>query len=60
MIIDVPVDARVTADVYTDNTISLIVEVEVSNNVQRLEHGNLLAIHRAAQGRHNDEPIPRK
>ena len=36
MIIDVPVDARGTADVYIDNTIALTVDVEDSNNVQRL------------------------
>ena len=49
MIIDVLVDARRIADVYIDDTISLTVDVEDSNNVQRLEQANLLEIHFSAQ-----------
>ena len=45
LIIDVPVDARGTSDVYIDNTITLTVDVEDSNNVQRLEQATVLAIH---------------
>ena len=60
LIIDVPVDARGTADVNIDDTISLTVDVEDSNNVQRLEQATLLAIHCAAQEKHNDERIPRE
>ena len=51
LIIDVPVDARGTADVYIDDTISPTVDVEDSNNVQRLEQATLLAIHCAARGK---------
>ena len=58
LIIDVLVDARGTADVYIDDTIALTVDVEDSNNVQRLKQATLLAIHCAAQEKHNDEPIP--
>ena len=58
LIIDVPVDARGTADVYIDDTISLTVDIEDSNNVQRLMQATLLATHFAAQEKHNDEPIP--
>ena len=45
LIIDVPVDARGTADVYIDDTIALTLEAEDSNNVHRLEQAILLAIH---------------
>ena len=48
MIIDVPVDARGTADVYIDNTISLTVDVEDSNNAQWIKQATLLDIHYAA------------
>ena len=60
LIIDVPVDARGTADVYIDDTISLTVDVEDSNNVQCLEQTTLLDIHCSAQEKHNNEPIPRE
>ena len=58
--VDVPVDARGTADVYIDDTIALTVDVEDSNNVQRLEQATLLAIQCAAREKHKDEPIPRE
>ena len=45
LIIDVPLDARGTSNVYIDDTISLTVDVEDSNNVQRLEQANLLDIY---------------
>ena len=60
LIIDVPVGARCTADVYIDNKIVLTVDVKDSNNAQRIEQATLLSIHCAAQGKHNDEPIPRE
>ena len=54
------VDARGTADVYIDNTIFLTVDVEESNNVQRLDQATILVIHCAAREKYNDEPIPRE
>ena len=48
LIIDVPVDARGTEDVYIDDKIALTVEVEDSNNVQWLKQATLLAINCAA------------
>ena len=48
MIIDVPVDARGTVDVYIDDTIALTVDVKDSNNAQRLKEATLLAIHCSA------------
>ena len=49
LIIDVPVDARGTSDVYIDDTIAQPVDVEDSNNVQRLDQATLLAIHCSAR-----------
>ena len=60
LIIDVPVDARGTADVYTDGTIALTVDVEDSNSVQQIEQATILTINCAAREIHNDEPIPRE
>ena len=60
LIIDVPVDARGTADVYIENTIALTVDVEESNNFQWLDQATLLAIHCASREKYNDEPIPRE
>ena len=57
LIIDVPVGTRGTADVYIDNTIVLTVDVENSNNFQRLYQATLLNIYCAAQEKHNYEPI---
>ena len=45
MIIDVPVDARGTSDVYIDDTVALIVDIKDSKNVQWLKQATLLAIH---------------
>ena len=59
LIVDVPVDAKGIADVYIDNMIALTVDVENSNNVQRLEQATLLAIHCAARDKHVNELIPR-
>ena len=42
LIIDVPVDATGTADVYIDDTIALTMDVKDSNNVQQLEQATLL------------------
>ena len=60
LIIDLPVDARGTADVYIDNTIALTVDVEDSNNNQRLEQATLRAIYCAVREKHNNEPIQRE
>ena len=36
LIVDIPVDPRGTSDVYIDDTISLCVDIEGSDNVERL------------------------
>ena len=59
LIVDIPVDARGTTDVYIDDTISLSVDVEGSDNVQRLRQCSLLAINCASRDVHAKEPIPR-
>ena len=60
LIVDIPVNPRGTADVYIDDTIGLTVDIEESNNIQRLEQAILLAIHCAAREKSPDEPIPRE
>ena len=60
LIIDVPVDAIGTVDFYIANTIALTVDIEDSNNAQRLEQATLLTIHCAYQEKHNYDPIPRE
>ena len=57
---EVPVDARVIADVYIDDTIALTVDVENSNNIKSLKQVTLLAIHYAAMDKHVNEPITRE
>ena len=60
LIVEVPVDARGIADVYIYDTIALTVDLENSNNVQRLEQETLLAMQCAARYKHVNEPIPRE
>ena len=44
LIVNIPVDPRGTSDVYIDDIISLCVDIEGSDNVERLRQGSLLAI----------------
>ena len=60
LIVDVPVDTRGTEDVYIDDTIDLTVDVENSNNIQRIEQTTLLDIHCASRDKHVNEPITRE
>ena len=59
LIVDIPVDPRGTVDVYIDDTISLCVDLEGSDNVERLKQCSLLAINAASRDVHLNEPIPR-
>ena len=56
---DIPIDPRGTSDVYIDDTISLCVDIEGSDNVERLRQCSLLAINIASRDVHKEEPIPR-
>ena len=58
LIVDIPVDPRGTVDVYIDDIISLCVDLEGSDNVERLKQCSLLAINAASRDVHLDEPIP--
>jgi hypothetical protein len=60
LIVDVPVDPKGKSDLYIDDLISLAVDIPGSDNVKRLERGNLLAIHATARPKHPSEPIPRE
>ena len=57
--VDIQVDSRGTSDVYIDDTTSLCVDYEGSDNVERLSHCSLLAINVASRDLHENEPIPR-
>ena len=59
LIVDIPVDPRYTSDVYIDDTTSLCVDIEGSDNVERLRQCSILAINIASSDVHEDEPIPR-
>ena len=60
LIVDIPVNPKGNTDVYIDDTIALTVDMEGSDNVQRLEQGTLLAVHAASRELHPNEPIARK
>ena len=59
LIVDIPIDPRGTSDVYIDDTTSLCIDIEGSDNVQRLRQCSLLAINIASRDVHKVEPIPR-
>ena len=59
MIIDVPVDPQGISDVYIDDIISLCVDIEGTDHVERLKQCSLLAINIASRNVHEKEPIPR-
>ena len=54
LVVDIPVDPKGISDVYIGNTTSLCVDIEGSDNVERL-----LAINVASRHAHKNEPIPR-
>ena len=59
LIVDIPIDPRGTSDVYIDDTTSLCVDIEGSDNVKRLRQCSLLAINVVSRDAHEEEPIPR-
>ena len=59
LIVDIPVDPRGTSDVYIDDTTSLSVDIEGSNNVEKPRQCSLLAINVASRDVHAEEPILR-
>ena len=52
-------DPRGTSNVYIDDTTSLCVDIEDSDNLERLRLCSLLAINVASRDVHENEPIPR-
>ena len=56
---DISIDPRGTSDVYIDGTTSLCVDIEGSDNVERLRQCSLLAINVASRDVHEEEPIHR-
>ena len=59
LIIDIPVDPQGISDVYIDDIISLCVDIEGTDHVERLKQCSLLAINIASRDVHEEEPIPR-
>ena len=57
LIVDIPVDPRGTSDVYIDDII-LCVDIEGSDNFEKLRQCKLLAINAASRDVHEEEPIP--
>ena len=56
---DTPVDPRGTSGVYIDDTTSLCVDTEGSDNVERLRQCSLLVINIASRDIYKEEPISR-
>jgi hypothetical protein len=60
LIVDIPVDARGTGDVYIDDLIQATVIINGTNNATQCERATLLAIDTCACPKHPNEPIPRE
>jgi hypothetical protein len=60
LIVDIPVDARGTGDVYIDDLIQATVVIEGTDNAIRCERATLLAIETVARPKDGKEPIPRE
>ncbi len=60
LIVDIPVDARGTGDVYIDNLIQATIVIEGMDNAIRCKCATLLAIDTCARPKHANEPIPHK
>ena len=56
--VDLPVDARGTVDMYIANTIAINIDLEGSENVERLRQCILLIIQCTSRARNPNEPIP--
>jgi hypothetical protein len=59
LIVDIPVDPRGTVDCYIDDTVGLTVDLEDTDNTDRMRNVIPLAIHATARPVHKNEPIPR-
>ena len=55
----IPVDAKGTKHMYIDNNIVINVDLEGSDNVERLGQSTLLAIHYSSREKSPNKPISR-
>jgi hypothetical protein len=60
LIVDIPVDARGTGDIYIDDLIQATVVIEGTDNPIQCKCATLLAIDTCVRPKHANEPIPRK
>jgi hypothetical protein len=60
LIVDIEVNPRGVNDIYLDDFISLTVDIQGTNNLERCAGAPLLAIAATARPSHSDEPIPRE
>jgi hypothetical protein len=60
LIVDIPVDARGTGDVYINDLIQATVVIEGTDNAIRCKRATLLAVDTCARPKHANKPIPCK
>jgi hypothetical protein len=60
LIVDIPVDPQGTTDVYIDNLVSLVVNVEGTDNLVRCDRAPLFGIETVLCPLDPEEPIPCK
>ena len=60
LIVDIPIDPQRTMDVYIDDLVSLVVNVEGTDNLVRCDRAPLLGIDIVLRPLNPTEPIPRK
>jgi hypothetical protein len=58
IIVDIPVDARGTGDVYIDDLIQAAGVINGTDNATQCERATLLAIDTCVRPKHPNEPIP--
>jgi hypothetical protein len=60
LIVDIPVNPRETNNIYIDDLISLMTEIEGTDNLARCDHAPLLAIDTCMRQLHQHKPIPQE
>jgi hypothetical protein len=58
--VNIPVNDKGNNEVFIDDLMGATIDLPGTNNIQRLEHAPLLAIHAMARPLQTEEPIPRE